>query len=36
VTVARDYDPDLPEIMLDPDHIGQLLLNLMTEPARSH
>jgi two-component system NtrC family sensor kinase len=29
ITVVRDYDPDLPEIMLDPDQIGQVLLNLI-------
>jgi two-component system NtrC family sensor kinase len=29
ITVVRDYDPNLPEIMLDPDQIGQVLLNLI-------
>jgi two-component system NtrC family sensor kinase len=29
ITVVRDYDPHLPEIMLDPDQIGQVLLNLI-------
>jgi two-component system NtrC family sensor kinase len=29
ITVVRDYDPDLPDVKLDPDQIGQVFLNLI-------
>jgi two-component system NtrC family sensor kinase len=29
IELVRDYDPDLPDIMLDPDQIGQVFLNLI-------
>lgn len=29
IELVRDYDPDLPDIMLDPDQISQVFLNLI-------
>jgi two-component system NtrC family sensor kinase len=29
ITLVRDYDPDLPDVMLDPDQISQVFLNLI-------
>ncbi|MBC8875916.1 MAG: histidine kinase [Planctomycetes bacterium] len=29
IELVRDYDPNLPDIMLDPDQIGQVFLNLI-------
>jgi two-component system nitrogen regulation sensor histidine kinase GlnL len=34
VIIERDYDPSLPELMMDPDQIEQALLNIVSNAAQ--
>ncbi|WED21913.1 nitrogen regulation protein NR(II) [Vibrio sp. JC009] len=34
ITVERDYDPSLPEILMDPDQIEQAMLNIVSNAAQ--